>query len=377
MQWRRGVVCVLGMLALAGAAACTSPSPTTERPPSAAALTSDPGPSASVAPPTTGGLRPPGTAGAPAPTARVHLTAAGDYAANVATTGGVLRALSLSGSDAHLALGDLSYGSPGGESAWCSFVTSRVGTSFPFELLSGNHESNGTNGSIDRFASCLPNRLGGVVGDYARQYYVDLPRSSPLVRVVLVSPGLTFPDGTWSYAAGSARYAWTAAAIDGARRAGIRWVVVAMHEPCLSVGRYGCSSGPDLQHLLVSKRVDLVLSGHEHLYQRTKQLREGTGCARVAVGSYSPACVADADTSMVAGAGTVFATVGTGGVALREVAATDPERGYFAATSGAGTNPTYGFADLRVTPAELRFSFVRGAGGTFTDSWVLRRTPSL
>ncbi|MBW8729924.1 MAG: hypothetical protein JF622_02755 [Terrabacter sp.] len=87
--------------------------------------------------------------------------------------------------------------------------------------------------------------------------------------------------------------------------------------------------------------------------------------------------MADADTSMVAGAGTVFATVGTGGVALREVAATDPERGYFAATSGAGSNPTYGFGDLRVTPGELRFSFVRGAGGTFTDSWVLRRTPSL
>jgi hypothetical protein len=375
MQWRRAVVCVLGMLTLAGAAACTTP-PSPTQPPSAAALTTGPDPAPAATSALPGLIRPPATAGAPTPSARVHLTAAGDYGATAAT-GGVLRALGASGSDAHFALGDLSYGSPGGEASWCSFVTSRLGVGFPFELLAGNHESDGSNGSIDRFAACLPNRLGGAVGQYAHQYYVDLPRSTPLVRVVLVSPGLTFPDGTWSYAEGSARYAWTADAIDGARRAGIRWVVVAMHEPCLSMGRYGCSSGPDLQHLLVSKRVDLVLSGHEHLYQRTKQLREGAGCARVTVGSYSPACVADADTSMVAGAGTVFATVGTGGVALRQVATADPERGYFAAASGTGSKPTYGFADLRVTSDELRYSFVRGAGGGFTDSWVLRRTPSL
>jgi hypothetical protein len=303
----------------------------------------------------------------------VHFTAAGDYAATT-NTAAVLRALKLRGSDAHLALGDLSYGSPGQEPGWCSFVTSRVGTTLPFELLSGNHESNGTNGSISRFAACLPNRLPGLVGRYAQEYYVDLPRSAPLVRVVAISPALTFPDGTWTYPAGSAHYAWTAAAIDGARRAGIRWVVVAMHEPCLSVGRYTCSVGRDLLHLLVAKRVDLVLTGHEHLYQRTKQLREGPGCLRIPVGSYAPACVADADTSMVAGAGTVVTTVGTGGVPLRAVSTTDPERGYFAAASGLGRNPTYGYVDLRATATELRASFVRGAGGTFTDTWALRRT---
>ncbi|CAN7491514.1 metallophosphoesterase [Terrabacter sp. LjRoot27] len=375
MQWRQGVACVLGVVTLAGAAACTPPAPTTQPPPSVAALTTDPAPAPAPAPATTSA--PASGAGTNASSTRVHLTAAGDYGANVATTGAVLQALRATGSDGHFALGDLSYGSPGGEPSWCSFVTSRLGTGFPFEVLSGNHESSGTNGYIDRFASCLPNRLSGMVGTYARQYYVDLPRTAPLVRVVLISPGLTFPAATWSYAAGTPRYTWTAAAIDGARRAGIRWVVVAMHMPCLSMGRYGCSSGTDLQHLLVSKRVDLVLSGHEHLYQRTKQLRERSGCARIPVGSYAPACVVDADRSMVAGAGTVFATVGTGGVALRPITATDAERGYFATASGAGSNPTYGFADLRVTPDELRYSFVRGAGGSFTDSWVLRRTPTL
>ena len=126
--------------------------------------------------------------------------------------------------------------------------------------------------------------------------------------------------------------------------------------------------------LLVSKGVDLVLTGHEHLYERSKQLREGPGCNRLAVGSYAPARVADAGTSMVAGAGTVFATVGTGGVALRPPDESDPERGYLAAVSGAGCNPTYGFADLRFTPTELRCAFVRGAGGGFTDHWTIRHT---
>ena len=146
-----------------------------------------------------------------------------------------------------------------------------------------------------------------------------------------------------------------------------------MHETCLSVGRYPCTIGPDLLHLLVSKRVDLVLTGHEHLYERTKQLREGPACPRLPIQAFAPGCVADSDSAMVAGAGAVFATVGTGGVPLRAVAAHDPEYGYFAATSGANRNPTYGYADVRITAAELRFSFVRGAGGSFTDSWVLRR----
>ena len=103
----------------------------------------------------------------------------------------------------------------------------RVGAGYPFELVAGNHESNGQNGNINDFSACLPNQLPGVVGTYGRQWYVDVPAEDPLVRYVMISPGLTFPDGTWSYAAGSPRYNWTAAAIDGARTRRIPWVVVA------------------------------------------------------------------------------------------------------------------------------------------------------
>lgn len=322
---------------------------------------------------------PPSTAtGSPGTTLRtpgtLHLTAAGDYGADPVRAAGVLTALGRAGQDAHLALGDLSYGKAGQEQAWCDLVTSKVRRGLPFELVSGNHESDGANGSVDAFASCLPNRLPGLVGGYGREYYVDLPLQHPLVRVVMVSPGLAFPDGTWDYRVGSDHYAWTERAIDGARAAKVPWVVVGMHKPCLSVGQYACDIGSDLLHLLVSRRVDLVLSGHEHLYQRTAQLAEGPACPRVAIGSFLPGCVVDHGRSLAAGAGTVFVTAGTGGAVLRRVSTSDPEAGYFAASAGSGTEPpAYGYLDLRATAGDLRVALVRSTDGSSGDPVVLTR----
>lgn len=310
--------------------------------------------------------------GAPTPT-RVHFTAAGDYGSSATSTAGVLTALAAGGSDAHFALGDLSYGVTGAEDAWCSFVKQRVGEGFPFELLSGNHESNGLNGNINDFSACLPNQLPGLVGTYGRQYYVDVPQGDPLVRFVMLSPNLGFPGGQWNYPAGSERYNWAAAAIDGARTAGVPWVVVGMHKPCLSVGDYSCDVGADLVNLLLTKKVDLVLTGHEHLYQRSKQIALRAGCPTLTIGSYNPACVADADNALTQGAGTVFAGIGTGGVGLRNINPADTEAGYFAATSGANQNPTWGYGDFDVTTDRLTMAFVRGAGGTFTDGLTITR----
>ena len=300
------------------------------------------------------------------------VTAAGDFAAN-GNTAGVLQAMTTTGASAAFALGDLSYGVTGQEQQWCDLVTGALGAGYPFELLAGNHESNGQNGNINDFSACLPNQLPGLVGTYGRQWYVDVPRSAPLVRFVMISPGIPFPDGTWSYAAGTPRYQWTAAAIDGARAAGVPWVVVGMHKPCTSIGQYACEPGADIVDLVLQKDVDLVLNGHEHLYQRTKQLGLSAGCPALPVGSYQPACVADADSDLVKDAGTVFATVGTGGVALRDVNTADPEAGYFAAWSGLNANPTHGALRLAFTGDELAASFVRGAGGTFADAFTIRR----
>jgi PKD repeat protein len=303
---------------------------------------------------------------------QVRFSAAGDFSSSSAAAS----VLSLVGSldnDFHVALGDLSYGAVGAEEAWCSFVKARVGEGYPFELVSGNHESNGQNGNINDFSACLPNQLPGANGTYGRQYFVDAPQAAPLVRYIAVSPGIPFSDGIWSYAAGSPRYAWVSAAIDGARAAGIPWVVVGNHTPCLSLGEYGCEMGAPLANLLLAKKVDLVLNGHEHLYQRTKQLTTRTGCTQLVPGTFNAACVVDSDASLSAGAGTVFATVGTGGITLRDVDAADAEAGYFAASSGANSNPTWGVLDVSATADVLSATFRRASGGTFSDAFTITR----
>lgn len=312
---------------------------------------------------------------APAPAAvgdagTVHLVAAADFAAGT-NTRAVLTTIAGLDPDLTLAVGDLSYGLPGTEQAWCDLVTGYVGAGAAFELLAGNHESDGLNGAINDFSACLPNQLPGLVGTYGRQWYVDVPAVDPLVRLVMISPGLTFPDGPWQYTEGSARYAWTEAAIDGARAEQIGWVVVGMHVPCLSLGIYGCGSGADLMDLLVQKRVDLVLTGHEHAYQRTHQLALGPGCDAVVPGAVDLDCIADSDPDLVRGAGTVFATVGTGGQTQRAISWADAEAGYFAAASGLDT-ATWGVLDVQVTATTLTAGFVRASGGSFTDAFTLR-----
>jgi PKD repeat protein len=265
--------------------------------------------------------------------------------------------------------------SPGTEEDWCDVVTSHVGAGYPFEVLAGNHESNGENGHINDFAACLPNQLPRAVGTYGRQYYVDVPTDDPIVRFIMISPGLTFPNGMYSYTSGFARYLWTAQAIDTARAAAIPWVVVGMHKPCITMGVYACDPGEELFNLLLTKKVDLILSCYEHSYQRSKQIGLGQSCSTL-VGSYDSDCVVDSDSTYAQGVGSVAAIVGTGGRALYSVGNGDPETPYFAASSGSNSNPTYGVLDVTATDTSLEASFVRGAGGTFTDSFTMSRSPN-
>lgn len=301
----------------------------------------------------------------------VRFSAAADYGRTPATTA-TLRLVDRVGGRFHLALGDLAY-DDATERQWCRYVTSIVGSRYPFQLLAGNHESAGRDGDIANFARCLPNRLPGKAGRYSRQYYVDVPAANPVARVIMISPGLRFGSATWRYQRGDARYRWTARAIDSARRAGITWVVVGMHMPCLSMGRYGCSAGPDVMNLLVKKRVDLVLTGHEHIYQRSKQITTGPGCRRVPTTRFDRDCVASASSSLRAGRGSVFITAGTGGSTLRRVGLSDTQRGYFAAWSGRNVRPRHGIVSVDVTKQSLTARFVGSTAGTFTDQVTIRR----
>ena len=56
--------------------------------------------------------------------------------------------------------------------------------------------------------------------------------------------------------------------------------------------------------------------------------------------------------------------------------AADTETDYFAATAGANKNGTFGVLDVDATDDTLTASFVRAAGGTFTDSFTISRNTS-
>jgi hypothetical protein len=305
---------------------------------------------------------------------------AGDLGAN-SNTSGVLNAVAASGSQMFFPLGDLSYSQVTPESAWCDFVHSRLGANYPVELVTGNHEDNdGPDGYIGNFAACLPDQIGNAQGIYPEEYYLDYPPSNPLVRFIMISPGLDLnANGTnWSYAQGTTHYNWTANAIDSARAAGIPWVVVGMHEYCLSLVNHSCSVSNALMNLLISKRVDLYLQAHDHAYSRTKQLALGPGCTAISSTSFNAACVADANpaSSYTAGNGTVIATVGSGGDSLDSQDPTLAWAPYFQTYMGSKNNATYGFLEVTVSDTQMSAQFVRGSGGSFTDSFSLTKPQS-
>src|SRR3954451_6770806 len=86
---------------------------------------------------TTASLAGPAQAGTP-----FTFTVAGDYGANANTTA-VLNGIAAVNPAFHVAIGDFSYSEVAPESAWCDYVKSKVGPTFPFELLAGNHEDDG------------------------------------------------------------------------------------------------------------------------------------------------------------------------------------------------------------------------------------------
>jgi hypothetical protein len=293
--------------------------------------------------------------------------AAGDFGQN-ANTNASLNRLASSGASFFLALGDLSYTIASPETHWCNIIKSHVGQNYPFELLSGNHEDGGEirppDGFIGNFTKCLPNQIETMNGDYGKEFYFDYPTINPLARFIMISPGLNFsqPNGQfdfYSYDNGTSHYQWTASAIDGARASGIPWIIVGMHKVCLSAGAYECTIGPnstvrpDIIQLLLKKHVDLVLQGHDHNYQRSKQL----DC--LLPENFQSSCVANSgsDGFYSPGAGTVFIIDGTFGASNEgyDVHLSETDAQYFAkfiAPNIGGAE--YGFVMYTVSANRIR-----------------------
>ncbi len=114
--------------------------------------------------------------------------------------------------------------------------------------------------------------------------------------------------------------------------------------------------------------VDLVLQGHDHDYQRSKQLT----C--VTAETYRSECVGNDGSSGLyqKGDGPLFLITGTGGGLLDHINATDGDYGYFASLNAS----TYGYAKISVTANSLQGEFVPTSGGSFKDAWAISSSNS-
>lgn len=263
-----------------------------------------------------------------------------------------------------MALGDFSYTS-GAEQEWCNTWKASYNNVL---LITGNHETGEHGGgNINNYVQYCPFTLSGLNGTYGHNYYFDYPNTNPLVRVIAIRAGI-LGSGQISYEPGSTGYNFVVNAIDQARSQGIKWIVIAMHKNYITVGQKPNELGSNLIPMLLDKKVDVILQGHEHNYQRSKFLAQNPStCPKLATGTYDSDCVVDSDNSFVKGQGTIIGIIGTGGITLRSINTSDSEHPYFATTNG----DTHGFGKFTLTNNQLSYQFVRSAGGNFTDSFTI------
>jgi len=297
---------------------------------------------------------------------------AGDWDSNSHTTAN-WQSISTSGVNFTLALGDFLYNLPTTQQqqqSWCnSFKASTPGGNV--EILIGNHETFEDNmtsggGSINKFILYCPFTLGSYTGTYGFQYYFDYPAVAPLARFIMIDPAVWLGNTTGTrvmYGNGSPGQQWVAAQINNARAIGIPWIIVATHKDCFSAGVESCEAGDHFTNFLMNMGVDLVLQGHDHDYQRSKQLTCETA------ETYMPLCVTNNGSTGLyqRGAGTVFLITGTGGGLLDHINVTDGDYGYFASLNAT----TYGYAKISVSANSLQGQFIPTSGGSFKDAWAI------
>jgi len=238
-----------------------------------------------------------------------------------------------------LAVGDLGYNSD--EQTWCQVIKANLNETI---IVAGNHDTTQSGpGDINNAVLYCPFNLGvplvaGPTYGYGISYYFDYPATNPLVRVIMITAGVSSTQTSGeNYGSGGAEYTWTVNAATSARAAGIPWVVVGVHKVCINAGSYGCEIGQALWDALITAKVDLLLTGHYHVYERSYQLAHSATCTSVRDGSYNAACVADFDSDMVKGAGIVQVTDGAGGESVYSID-TSSDGQYFPVYMGSNMN---------------------------------------
>lgn len=175
----------------------------------------------------------------------------------------------------HLALvaGDLAY-ADGDAADWTRWleIVEPLGSRAPLLPARGNHELEPPFGSRN-FRALFPERASYYSYERGPVHFVHLDTE--------ISMSDAGHASAWSRAARreAEQEAWLAEDLAAARSLGASWVVVVMHEPAYSSGRVHGSNAAVRERwvpLFDEYDVDLVIQGHDHSYQRTFPLRNGS-----------------------------------------------------------------------------------------------------
>jgi hypothetical protein len=333
----------------------------------------------------TGGLTTVGRAAAVPPSFTFSFAAAFTAYTGLSVT---LGELATTNSSFALALGDLGYGMVN-ETEWCSRVHEKY---TDLEILAGRSDVGAPPPlpvNINNLINACPFTLGvPAIGTYGKEYYFDYPLDHPLARFIMISPDLRYyvdPGAPlYNYSANTTHYNWTAKAIDDGRALGIPWVIVGTAKDCISAGEHPCEIGTDLFNMLLQKKVDLIIQGSTHNYERSKQLAIGSqACTGIQLAAYNAACVAadGANGTYKQGDGSVVVISGTGGRDNLPFNVSDPYAGYFARWMGndsqnpqVGTNlDGNGVATFNISATHI--SMQTHFNVSYADAFTINRVP--
>jgi len=236
-----------------------------------------------------------------------------------------------------LAQGDLGYTSD--EPGWCNAIKGQFNDVL---VIAGNHDTTESGpGDIAQDVIYCPFTLGvnAIPGPstpgYGYEYYFDYPGTNPLARFIMVVPGVR-GQLNYNYGLNSSHYLWVTDAVNHARASGIPWVVVGMHKLCITAATKSCEIGQVFWDQMVRLKVDIFLTAHDHMYQRSKQLALSSNCPNV-VTSYDSDCIAATGPDYTKGVGLIQITDGNGGASMYNIGS-QAQKNYFEQYMGANSN---------------------------------------
>ena len=226
----------------------------------------------------------------------------------------------------HLHAGDISYAEGTGHGlisdsydprVWDSFFTQveSVASTVPWQIASGNHEMepwyspDGNGGLLARFD--FPQRKTYYSFTYGNVAVISLDANDVSYEI----------PANLGYTAGN-QVSWLEHQLAAARRQpGIDFVVVYFHHCAYCTCTSHASDGGIREHwtpLFDKYGVDLVITGHNHIYERTDPIRRGTATGAAPIGT----------TVTAARQGTTYITAGGAGNSLYSFGASDSYAGH-------------------------------------------------